>query len=334
LQSISAKTHIAEMSLSTVRDDSSGECIVYLPANDFDAPGRRSSDTMAVGVGALPKMRGQPGDVMLGFDAGAEKIPTTVTLHPSFDPNVPYDIVGRSVMIALARSTLEGRFDCAYPTSLESFHLSQSLRAIVSAMQSCAMADQARQWYLRGKAMELLCETMVAHVSGLLVEAAKGSALFQKETLRMLAVHDFVDLNWRQKLTIDQIGRACGMNRSKLTTELRALFDRSVFEAITERRFDEAKVLLITTETQIASVAYALGYDSCASFTRAFRKWVGMSPAEYRHARFGQRGRPKHFQTFDRMAESSKRRVGNEPHLPDNKSSSQSRTRSRRSRRL
>ena len=57
-----------------------------------------------------------------------------------------------------------------------------------------------------------------------------------------------------------------------------------------EMRFIKAREL-IQQQEKIAEVAARLGYADAGSFTRAFERWTGMSPLEYRK-RFYQRAHP------------------------------------------
>jgi len=43
-----------------------------------------------------------------------------------------------------------------------------------------------------------------------------------------------------------------------------------------------AKALLRETELSITEVAFVLGYSDHANFTRAFNRWAGCSPADFR----------------------------------------------------
>jgi AraC-like DNA-binding protein len=47
-------------------------------------------------------------------------------------------------------------------------------------------------------------------------------------------------------------------------------------------RMDKAKVLLVNTQYRILDIALQVGYNSSASFTRAFKDLVGMTPQQYR----------------------------------------------------
>jgi AraC-like DNA-binding protein len=51
---------------------------------------------------------------------------------------------------------------------------------------------------------------------------------------------------------------------------------------VEEVRRDLACALLHDPELPIQTVAVRLGYEDPASFTTAFRRWVGSSPAQYR----------------------------------------------------
>jgi AraC-like DNA-binding protein len=47
-------------------------------------------------------------------------------------------------------------------------------------------------------------------------------------------------------------------------------------------RFTLAKQYLVNQTNSIKQVAYLLGYEDVANFRRAFKKWQGQSPQQYR----------------------------------------------------
>ncbi|MGB1580113.1 MAG: helix-turn-helix transcriptional regulator, partial [Nevskiales bacterium] len=57
---------------------------------------------------------------------------------------------------------------------------------------------------------------------------------------------------------------------------------RQLLDAV---RYQDSIRLLQESQLNIEQVAVQLGYTDPANFTRAFRKWSGVTPSEYRHMR-------------------------------------------------
>lgn len=87
-----------------------------------------------------------------------------------------------------------------------------------------------------------------------------------------------VDERWREKLTLDGIARACGLNRAKLTRGFRQAFGSSVADRVADRRLQGAHRLLLATDLPVSSI----GYRNNASFTRAFSRRYGVAPTRLR----------------------------------------------------
>lgn len=56
---------------------------------------------------------------------------------------------------------------------------------------------------------------------------------------------------------------------------------------IEQVRFDRSVRLLSDPSIKLADVAVELGYTDPANFTRAFRRWSGVSPSDFRNLRYG-----------------------------------------------
>lgn len=65
---------------------------------------------------------------------------------------------------------------------------------------------------------------------------------------------------------------------------------------LTDRiRFERATQLVQHSSLTLAEVSGDLGYSDPAHFTRAFRRWTGEAPSEYRHRRMNTDSSPKEF---------------------------------------
>ena len=53
-------------------------------------------------------------------------------------------------------------------------------------------------------------------------------------------------------------------------------------EYLTQRRIQAARALIRTEELPLSEIAQRVGFSSAGYFSTVFRRWVGMSPGEYR----------------------------------------------------
>lgn len=60
---------------------------------------------------------------------------------------------------------------------------------------------------------------------------------------------------------------------------------RSPMQHLTAIRIQRAQELLERTNDKLEAIAPEVGYDSALVFSRAFKRWVGLSPSEYRQQR-------------------------------------------------
>jgi len=77
------------------------------------------------------------------------------------------------------------------------------------------------------------------------------------------------------------IAGAMGMSRRAFDRRL-ADFGVSYLELLDELRFARARRLLMAGHAPLAEISVALGYAEPSAFTRAFRKWSGVSPQAWR----------------------------------------------------
>lgn len=81
--------------------------------------------------------------------------------------------------------------------------------------------------------------------------------------------------------SLERIARRLGTSRRSLQRRL-ADEDLTYARVLDDVRSTMARAYLGQRELSIAEVAYLLGFSEQSSFTRAFRRWTGVSPAEYR----------------------------------------------------
>ena len=58
-----------------------------------------------------------------------------------------------------------------------------------------------------------------------------------------------------------------------------------VEQLILDGKIERAKDLLIENELSVSEIAHELGFEDVHYFSRAFKKWTGMTPAQYRESK-------------------------------------------------
>lgn len=59
----------------------------------------------------------------------------------------------------------------------------------------------------------------------------------------------------------------------------------SFWELVEQSRFEIAGALLRETDLKVQEIAVRIGYRTPSAFARAFTRWAGRSPTEFRYAR-------------------------------------------------
>jgi AraC-like DNA-binding protein len=100
----------------------------------------------------------------------------------------------------------------------------------------------------------------------------------KRTAMRIRSVFENSDGEWPQ---LEDVARALALSPRTLKRRLRD--EGTSFQALLdEQRCERARRLLEDRSRSVESVAFMLGYCDAANFTRAFRRWVGMSPRHFR----------------------------------------------------
>jgi AraC family transcriptional regulator, transcriptional activator of pobA len=95
---------------------------------------------------------------------------------------------------------------------------------------------------------------------------------------------DLLEQHFRTHKTAQAYAALTGVTAKALGRVVQRHFGRSVSELIQERVLMEAKRELFLTAASVKSIAYGLGFDDPAHFSRYFRRGTGVSPEGYRRA--------------------------------------------------
>jgi DNA-binding response OmpR family regulator len=139
---------------------------------------------------------------------------------------------------------------------------------------------------------------LLARVDGLLAQAQRlrrRLALERERAATPEPVDESVEARWQRKLDrvleqqldqsafgVDELAQAMHLDRTQLFRRCKHQFGMSPSEYQRERRLARARELLCARAGSVTEVAYAVGFESLSSFTRAFKTRYGSPPSTVR----------------------------------------------------
>ena len=122
---------------------------------------------------------------------------------------------------------------------------------------------------------------LVAQVAQSFAEPAPANRCFRKEVEKAIE-----PLLGSAEVNIDRVARELGMSRQTLYRRLKA--EGTTFEELLDAKRRSLAVRYIALDrSSVKAAAYRLGFSDPAAFSRAFKRWTGISPSDYREAPAG-----------------------------------------------
>jgi len=107
-----------------------------------------------------------------------------------------------------------------------------------------------------------------------------------KSLIKLNALLDYIHLNYARKITGADIEQSFDCNFDYMNRVFSQVTGHTITKYINQVRINHAKELLDATHLSIGEVGYQVGLEDPYYFSKVFKKYVGMSPSEYK----GERG--------------------------------------------
>jgi AraC family transcriptional regulator len=99
---------------------------------------------------------------------------------------------------------------------------------------------------------------------------------------RLKRVLDYVEQHLVEDVSVADLANVACLSIFHFTRAFSAATGMPPHRYVSQRRLERAKAMIATGSVSIAETAFACRFSSQSSFTRAFRRALGMTPAEYR----------------------------------------------------
>ena len=140
-------------------------------------------------------------------------------------------------------------------------------------------AQNARSGY------EMMVASLYLQFNVLLQRRMKATAEYAESSnmRREIAyIKNYIDRHYMENLSLDEISSLANISKFHMVREFSRYMGISPMAYLTERRINEAKILLSSTNVSILDIANDTGFSSPSYFTQRFKSSTGKTPLQYR----------------------------------------------------
>lgn len=95
-------------------------------------------------------------------------------------------------------------------------------------------------------------------------------------------VIDYISANLHTPLQLDSIADKINVSQRQLVRIMRSVLNESLYSYVTRQRIERAVLYMQIEDMNLRKLSSMVGYDNPQSFSKAFRKQMGISPKTYR----------------------------------------------------
>ncbi|MEQ1699954.1 MAG: AraC family transcriptional regulator [Ilumatobacteraceae bacterium] len=164
-------------------------------------------------------------------------------------------------------------------------HLLATGEAIRNELEMILRPDGSRGWYVTSKTLVRATDgtidgiAVVSYDLRSSTDARRGS---EQRHSNLQAAIDHIRTHYAEPLKVSDLAAAAELTVSQLERATRRALGVSPKQLIIRTRIDEAIRRLDDTDLSIATIAGVCGFYDQSSFTRQFRRAVGLTPGAYR----------------------------------------------------
>lgn len=104
------------------------------------------------------------------------------------------------------------------------------------------------------------------------VQKIKAERFQFPEHPQLRAIFDFIEVNYHQSISLNDVAKAFNYTPSYLTSLVRRLTGKTLYQWIVQRRMFQARCLLLSTDLPVCKIAEAVGYPDTGHFVKHFRQ--------------------------------------------------------------
>jgi len=180
----------------------------------------------------------------------------------------------------LVEAGLTTRFDCVTDATTRNSTSARRLRFDMARAALALRDGSTAQDLLIEGAVKTLCAELATQFPA--PPAPETTPLERKHRDAARRMIDYMRANYNQKITLDDIARVSGYNRTYVSTLFKADIGINAYDFLTKIRFQHAIFDLNKTDKSITDIAIENGFPDLKALTSYFKKQFHKTPSEYR----------------------------------------------------
>ncbi len=167
----------------------------------------------------------------------------------------------------------------SHASFLHTDHLNPLVKTLLEDLYQCPFAGTTRKSFFEGCALHLIMLQLKTLDSG----ETKKSPLMRIDPVtqkQLQRIKELLENHLDNPPSLSELAKEAAMSAPKLNQCFRHLYGTTVFEYLRQQRFNRAKTML-EQGLSVTEASLAVGYESLASFSLAFKKRLGYPPSRY-----------------------------------------------------
>ncbi|MDC3416016.1 AraC family transcriptional regulator [Aquibacillus salsiterrae] len=119
-------------------------------------------------------------------------------------------------------------------------------------------------------------------ISGMDSNLEDDGSAYNPQSYHVQRILKFINQNYTNPISLDTISKSLHLNKYYMCHCFKKVTGETINKHLSNRRIEEGKKLLVSTEQSISSISDEIGLSNPIHFSRLFKQTVGMSPKEYR----------------------------------------------------
>ena len=154
-----------------------------------------------------------------------------------------------------------------------------------------ALKEMETEWNNRATGYKLVTKSLLLKLLALLYRRFESTSQysekvkrFQNEYIRIIDAVNYIDEHLQEPLKLSELAEMVHMNSNYFSGFFKNCTGNTVSTYIIKKRLHYACLRLTTSEDSIIQVASDSGFPNVSYFNRTFKKYLGVTPHEYRNS--------------------------------------------------